>query len=648
MNKPVETCCWPTRSRSSAGASARVGAPARGRRGAYIDDMPELAGTLHAALGLSPVAHGAHRRASTSSRIRSLPGVVAVFTAADIPGGNDCGADRPRRPDPGRAERPTRASYLGQPVFAVIADDARRRRGAPRAGARRLDIDAAAAVLTPQRGARARSSTCCRRCTCRAATRHAAHRRRAAPARRSASTSAARSSSTSKARSAYADPARGRRHAGALLDPAPDRDAAPGGACAAAARRTTCRSSAGAWAAASAARNRSRRCSPASPRWPRARLKRPVKLRARPRRRLPRSPAGATASTTTARSASTTTAASSAREVDDGLARRLLGRPVGPGDDARAVPLRQRLLAAARRDPRLLGQAPTRRATPPSAASAGRRARSRSSTSSTAIARAPGQATRSTCAAPTSTASDDAQRHAVRPDRRRQHHPRAGRRARSAAATTARAAPRSRAFNAASPVLKKGLALTPVKFGISFNVTHLNQAGALVHVYTDGSVLVNHGGTEMGQGLNTKVAQVVAHELGVPLAQRARAPPPTRRRSPTPRPPPPRTGSDLNGKAAQDAARQIRERLAAFAAERAWRRRRRRCASPTTRCAVGGAPALPFARAGRRGLHGARAAVERRLLRHARPALGPRDDDGPAVLLLRLRRGGQRSAWSTR
>jgi xanthine dehydrogenase large subunit len=63
-------------------------------------------------------------------------------------------------------------------------------------------------------------------------------------------------------------------------------------------------------------------------------------------------------------------------------------------------------------------------------------------------------------------------------------------------------------------VLKKGLAITPVKFGISFNVPHLNQAGALVHIYLDGSVLVNHGGTEMGQGLNTKVAQVVAHELG--------------------------------------------------------------------------------------------------------------------------------------
>ena len=76
---------------------------------------------------------------------------------------------------------------------------------------------------------------------------------------------------------------------------------------------------------------------------------------------------------------------------------------------------------------------------------------------------------------------------------------------------------RSPAFNARSPVLKRGLALTPVKFGISFNVTHFNQAGALVHVYTDGSVMVNHGGTEMGQGLNTKVAQIVADELGVPF-----------------------------------------------------------------------------------------------------------------------------------
>ncbi len=120
-------------------------------------------------------------------------------------------------------------------------------------------------------------------------------------------------------------------------------------------------------------------------------------------------------------------------------------------------------------------------------------------------------------------------------------------------------------FNAGSPVLKKGLALTPVKFGISFNVVHLNQAGALVHTYTDGSVLVNHGGTEMGQGLNTKVAQVVAHELGLPFAAVRCTATDTDKVANTSATAA-STGSDLNGKAAQDAARQLRERLASFAA----------------------------------------------------------------------------------
>ncbi|MBT9504452.1 MAG: xanthine dehydrogenase molybdopterin binding subunit [Burkholderiaceae bacterium] len=121
------------------------------------------------------------------------------------------------------------------------------------------------------------------------------------------------------------------------------------------------------------------------------------------------------------------------------------------------------------------------------------------------------------------------------------------------------------AFNATSTVLKKGLALTPLKFGISFNVVHLNQAGALVHVYTDGSVLVNHGGTEMGQGLNTKVAQVVAHELGVDLA-RVRCTATDTHKVANTSATAASTGSDLNGKAAQDAASKIRRRLDAFAA----------------------------------------------------------------------------------
>ena len=118
------------------------------------------------------------------------------------------------------------------------------------------------------------------------------------------------------------------------------------------------------------------------------------------------------------------------------------------------------------------------------------------------------------------------------------------------------------AFNANSPVLKRGIALAPLKFGISFNVKHFNQAGALVHVYSDGSILVNHGGTEMGQGLNTKVAQVVAHELGVSFDSVRVTATDTQKVANTSATAA-STGADLNGKAAQDAARQIRERLAA-------------------------------------------------------------------------------------
>jgi xanthine dehydrogenase large subunit len=121
------------------------------------------------------------------------------------------------------------------------------------------------------------------------------------------------------------------------------------------------------------------------------------------------------------------------------------------------------------------------------------------------------------------------------------------------------------AFNLTSVVLKKGIALTPLKFGIAFNVTHLNQAGALVHVYADGSVIVNHGGTEMGQGINTKVMQVVAHELGIALSQVRPSATDTGKVANTSATAA-STGADLNGKAAQHAARQIRDRLASHAA----------------------------------------------------------------------------------
>ena len=119
--------------------------------------------------------------------------------------------------------------------------------------------------------------------------------------------------------------------------------------------------------------------------------------------------------------------------------------------------------------------------------------------------------------------------------------------------------------NAASPVIKHGIALTPVKFGISFTATHYNQAGALVHVYKDGTVLVNHGGTEMGQGLFTKVRQVVARELGIALDD-VRVSASDTSKVPNASPTAASSGSDLNGMAARDAAQKLRARLASFAA----------------------------------------------------------------------------------
>ncbi len=119
------------------------------------------------------------------------------------------------------------------------------------------------------------------------------------------------------------------------------------------------------------------------------------------------------------------------------------------------------------------------------------------------------------------------------------------------------------AWNARSPVIKRGIAITPIKFGISFTATFFNQAGALVHVYTDGSVQVNHGGTEMGQGLNTKVAQIVADELGVPF-ERVRSTAADTSKVPNASATAASSGTDLNGRAAQFAARNVRDNLASF------------------------------------------------------------------------------------
>jgi xanthine dehydrogenase large subunit len=122
-------------------------------------------------------------------------------------------------------------------------------------------------------------------------------------------------------------------------------------------------------------------------------------------------------------------------------------------------------------------------------------------------------------------------------------------------------------FNINNPILKKGIALTPVKFGISFTVQHLNQAGALVHVYTDGTIHLSHGGTEMGQGLNTKVAQIVAEEFQVDVDTVAISSARTDK-VPNSSPTAASSGTDLNGKAAKAAAKTIKQRLICFACEK--------------------------------------------------------------------------------
>ena len=122
-------------------------------------------------------------------------------------------------------------------------------------------------------------------------------------------------------------------------------------------------------------------------------------------------------------------------------------------------------------------------------------------------------------------------------------------------------------WNANSPILKRGIAMTPVKFGISFTLTHLNQAGALVHVYQDGSILLNHGGTEMGQGLFQKVAQVVAGVFGVD-ARAVKITATDTAKVPNTSATAASSGSDLNGMAAKAAAETVRDRMAAFIAEK--------------------------------------------------------------------------------
>ena len=189
-----------------------------------------------------------------------------------------------------------------------------------------------------------------------------------------------------------------------------------------------------------------------------------------------------------------------------------------------------------------------------------------------------------------------------------------------------------------NPLIKRGIALTPVKFGISFNATLYNQAGALVNVYTDGTVLLNHGGTEMGQGLHTKVAQVVATEFGLPLSA-IRVTTTDTSKVPNTSATAASSGSDLNGKAAQAAAQTIRGRLVE------WACRATACIRIEVHFVDGhvhvGSAANCLRRVRAPGASRAHLAVIHRLLPHAEDPLGSRGVPGPTVLLFRVWRGGR-------
>ncbi|MBV8034506.1 xanthine dehydrogenase molybdopterin binding subunit [Roseateles sp.] len=522
---------------------------------AYIDDMPELAGTLHAALGLSPVAHG-RIKALAVEQIRALPGVVAVLTAADIPGINDCGPIV--HDDPILADG--EVHYLGQPVFAVIATDRELARRAAAQARQVLDIEPLPALLTPQAAHAAQSYVLppmhMRRGDARRAIASAPHRLKG---RLSVG---GQEQFYLEGQISYAIPTENdgmRVHCSTQHPSEMQHVVAHALGLHAHHVHVECRRMGGGFGGkesqsalfASVAAIAAKR------------LGRPVKLRLD-------------------------------RDDDFMITGRRHGfeyeYEVGYDDEGRLLGAEIDMLSNAGFSADLSGPVMTRALCHfdnaywlPDVAIHGYSARTNTQSNTAfrgfggpqgaiaaevildSVARALGRDALDVRRAnfygvgernvtPYGQQVDDNVIHGLVDE----------------LATEARYAARRQevaAFNATSPVLKKGLALTPLKFGISFNVAHFNQAGALVHVYSDGSMLVNHGGTEMGQGLNTKVAQVVAHELGVSFDTVRVTATDTQKVANTSATAA-STGTDLNGKAAQDAARRVRERLAAFAAQR--------------------------------------------------------------------------------
>ncbi len=525
-------------------------------RAPYTDDLPELAGTLHAALGLSPVAHGVLRSVDLD-RLRALPGVVDVFTAGAIPGANDCGPlvhdDPILAGEPGATLR-----WLGQPVFAVVATS---RDAARRAAARAKDVivaDPLPPVLDPLQAHAAGQYVVPPMHLSRGDARTAID---AAPQRfRTTFVVGGQEQFYLEGQVAYAVPTEAggmkvwcsTQHPSEMQAVVAHALARPANAVHVECRRMgggfggkESQSALFACVAAVAAH----------------RLQRPVKLRLD-------------------------------RDDDFMVTGRRHGfhfeLEIGHDDAGRILGADVTMVSNAGHSADLSGPVMTRALCHfdnaywlPHVALHGYSARTNTQ-SNTAfrgfggpqgaiaieqvmeiVARRLGRDPLEVRRANFYVAPDRATTPYGQPVEDNLIEPLVQRLVDTSGYLARRAAVAR--FNDSSPVLKKGLALAPVKFGISFNVVHLNQAGALVHIYTDGSVLVNHGGTEMGQGLNTKVAQVVAHELGIAFEQVRVTATDTQKVANTSATAA-STGSDLNGKAAQDAARQLRERLSAFAA----------------------------------------------------------------------------------
>ena len=522
----------------------------------YIDDIPELAGTLHCALGLSPVAHG-RLTAMALDGLRALPGVVAVLTASDIPGPNDCGSIL--HDDPILCDGEIR--YLGQPVFAVIAETRDLARRVAARAKEVLTIDILPPVLTPQqahaKGQYVIPPMHLARSTHEGGARAAIDR---APRRlRETFEVGGQEQFYLEGQISYAIPKEGGVHVYCSTQHPSEMQHLVAHALQLHSHdvQVECRRMGGGFGGkesqsalfacvASVAATR---------------LRRPVKLR------LDRD--------------------------DDFL---ITGRrhcfwyeyEVGYDDEGRVLGAEISMVSRAGHSADLSGPVMTRALCHfdnaywlPDVSMHGYCGKTNTQ-SNTAFRGFGGPQGAIAIENILDTIARDLGRDPLEVRRTNFYgtdtnnvtpygqvindnivHTLVAQLEVSSSYQARREAIAQ--FNAASPVLKRGLALAPLKFGISFNVKHFNQAGALVHVYTDGSILVNHGGTEMGQGLNTKVAQVVAHELGVGFG-RVRVTATDTQKVANTSATAASTGADLNGKAAQDAARQIRERLAACAA----------------------------------------------------------------------------------